>query len=126
MQLAAQRVCGDAAAMVGEQEIGRLASPGCGAGRPSGGRRTTIPDPAATRADRIRRDFTGDASKLNTRWCGDIARHEALIDREEMQDLVFPLSQQRDEAGGSLTHPLPGLSSAHARAPGVSGRRARL
>jgi transposase InsO family protein len=27
---------------------------------------------AAARADRIRRDFTADASKLNTRWCGDI------------------------------------------------------
>jgi transposase InsO family protein len=36
-------------------------------------KKTTIPDPAAaTRADRIRRDFTADASKLNTRWCGDI------------------------------------------------------
>ena len=36
-------------------------------------RKTTIPDPAAAaRADRIRRDFTADASKLNTRWCGDI------------------------------------------------------
>ena len=33
----------------------------------------TIPDPAAAaRADRIRRDFTADASKINTRWCGDI------------------------------------------------------
>ncbi len=36
-------------------------------------RRTTIPDPAAAaRADRVRRDFTADASKINTRWCGDI------------------------------------------------------
>ena len=36
-------------------------------------RKTTIPDPAAAaRADRIRRDFTTDASKLNARWCGDI------------------------------------------------------
>jgi transposase InsO family protein len=36
-------------------------------------KKTTIPDPAAAaRADRIRRDFTADASKLNTRWCGDI------------------------------------------------------
>jgi putative transposase len=36
-------------------------------------KKTTIPDPAATaRADRIRRDFTADASKVNTRWCGDI------------------------------------------------------
>jgi transposase InsO family protein len=36
-------------------------------------KKTTIADPAATaRADKIRRDFTADASKLNTRWCGDI------------------------------------------------------
>jgi len=36
-------------------------------------KKTTIPDPAATvRADAIRRDFTADASKINTRWCGDI------------------------------------------------------
>jgi transposase InsO family protein len=36
-------------------------------------KKTTIPDPAAAaRTDRIRRDFTADASKLNTRWCGDI------------------------------------------------------
>jgi hypothetical protein len=36
-------------------------------------RKTTIPDPAAAaRADAIRRDFTADASKVNTRWCGDI------------------------------------------------------
>jgi transposase InsO family protein len=35
--------------------------------------KTTIPDPAAAaRADRIRRDFTADASKTDTRWCGDI------------------------------------------------------
>jgi transposase InsO family protein len=36
-------------------------------------RKTTIPDPAAAaRADQIRRDFTADAGKLNSRWCGDI------------------------------------------------------
>ncbi len=36
-------------------------------------KKTTIPDPAAAaRADKIRRDFTADASKVNTRWCGDI------------------------------------------------------
>jgi putative transposase len=36
-------------------------------------KKTTVPDPAAAaRADRIRRDFTADASKLSTRWCGDI------------------------------------------------------
>jgi len=35
--------------------------------------KTTIPGPAATAGtDRIRRDFTADASKVNTRWCGDI------------------------------------------------------
>ncbi len=34
---------------------------------------TTVPDPAAARrADLIKRDFTVDASKVNTRWCGDI------------------------------------------------------
>jgi transposase InsO family protein len=36
-------------------------------------KKTTIADPAAAaRADRIRRDFTADASGLNARWCGDI------------------------------------------------------
>ncbi len=36
-------------------------------------KRTTIPDSAApARTDLIRRDFTADASRLNTRWCGDI------------------------------------------------------
>lgn len=34
---------------------------------------TTVADPeAAQRADLIKRDFTVDASKVNTRWCGDI------------------------------------------------------
>jgi transposase InsO family protein len=34
---------------------------------------TTVPDPAAAaRADLIKRDFTVDAAKINTRWCGDI------------------------------------------------------
>ena len=36
-------------------------------------KKTTIADPAAAaRADRIRRDFTTDASAVNSRWCGDI------------------------------------------------------
>ena len=36
-------------------------------------KKTTVADPAATaRADRIRRDFTADAGKINSRWCGDI------------------------------------------------------
>ena len=34
---------------------------------------TTVPDPeAAQRADLIKRDFTVDAAKVNTRWCGDV------------------------------------------------------
>ena len=36
-------------------------------------KKTTIADPAAAaRADLIRRDFTADATRLNSRWCGDI------------------------------------------------------
>jgi transposase InsO family protein len=36
-------------------------------------RKTTIADQAAAAwADRIRRDFTTGASKINARWCGDI------------------------------------------------------
>jgi transposase InsO family protein len=36
-------------------------------------KKTTIADPAAAgRADRIRRDFTAGATKINSRWCGDI------------------------------------------------------
>jgi len=36
-------------------------------------KKTTIADPAAAaRADRIRRDFTADACRLDSRWCGDI------------------------------------------------------
>jgi transposase InsO family protein len=36
-------------------------------------KKTTIPDPAAAaRADQVRRDFTADATNLNSRWCGDI------------------------------------------------------
>ena len=43
------------------------------AGPPRRWKKTTIADPAAAaRADRIRRDFTADAAKLNSRWCGDI------------------------------------------------------
>ena len=34
---------------------------------------TTVPDPnAAARPDLIRRDFTVDATAVDTRWCGDI------------------------------------------------------
>jgi putative transposase len=43
------------------------------AGRaPKRWKKTTVPDPAAARADAIRRDFTTDAAKINQRWCGDI------------------------------------------------------
>jgi transposase InsO family protein len=36
-------------------------------------KKTTIADPAsAARADKVRRDFTADASQINSRWCGDI------------------------------------------------------
>ena len=36
-------------------------------------RKTTIADPAAAaRADRVRRDFTANAGRVNSRWCGDI------------------------------------------------------
>ena len=36
-------------------------------------KRTTIADPAAAaRPDKVRRDFTADASRINARWCGDI------------------------------------------------------
>ena len=36
-------------------------------------KRTTIPDPAAAaRADKVRRDFTAGAARVNSRWCGDI------------------------------------------------------
>jgi putative transposase len=36
-------------------------------------KKTTVPDPAAAaRADRTRRDFTADAARTDTRWCGGI------------------------------------------------------
>ena len=58
----------------GRKRIARLMRIAGIAGRaPRRWRKTTIADPAAAaRADRIRRDFTADASKLNARWCGDI------------------------------------------------------
>ena len=58
----------------GRKRVARLMRAAGIAGRaPRKWRKTTIPDPAAAaRADQIRRDFTADASKLNSRWCGDI------------------------------------------------------
>jgi transposase InsO family protein len=43
-------------------------------------KKTTIADQAAAaRADRIRRDFTADVSRLNSRWCGDITYSAQLV-----------------------------------------------
>jgi transposase InsO family protein len=58
----------------GRKRVARLmrASGLCGK-TPKRWRKTTVPDPAATgRADAIRREFSADATKLNSRWCGDI------------------------------------------------------
>jgi transposase InsO family protein len=59
----------------GRKRVARLMRAAGIAGRtPRRWRKTTIPDPAAAaRADRIRRDFTADASKIKARWCEDIA-----------------------------------------------------
>ena len=58
----------------GRKRVARLMrQAGLRAGPPRRWKKTTIADPAAAaRADRIRRDFTADASRLNSRWCGDI------------------------------------------------------
>jgi transposase InsO family protein len=58
----------------GRKRLARLMRQAGIAGRaPKRWKKTTIPDPAAiARADRIRRDFTTDARRLNSRWCGDI------------------------------------------------------
>jgi transposase InsO family protein len=58
----------------GRKRVARLMRAAGICGRaPRRWRKTTIADPAAAaRADRIGRDFTADASKINSRWCGDI------------------------------------------------------
>ena len=58
----------------GRKRIARLMRTAGIRGRaPKRWKKTTIADPAAAaRADRIRRDFTTDAAKVNARWCGDI------------------------------------------------------
>jgi transposase InsO family protein len=58
----------------GRKRIARLMRAAGIQGRaPRRWKKTTIADPAAAaRADRIRRDFTADATKINARWCGDI------------------------------------------------------
>jgi transposase InsO family protein len=58
----------------GRKRVARLMRLAGIAGKaPKRWKKTTIADPAAAaRADRIRRDFTTGATKLNARWCGDI------------------------------------------------------
>jgi transposase InsO family protein len=58
----------------GRKRVARLMrSAGIAGKTPKRWRKTTIADPAAAaRADAIRRDCTADASRLNSRWCGDI------------------------------------------------------
>jgi transposase InsO family protein len=58
----------------GRKRVARLMRAAGLRGRaPKRWRKTTVADPAAAaRADAIRRDFTADASKINSRWCGDI------------------------------------------------------
>jgi transposase InsO family protein len=64
----------DAGERVSRKRVARLMRAAGVRGRsPKRWRKTTIPDPAAAvRADHIRRDFTTDAARINTRWCGDI------------------------------------------------------
>ena len=56
------------------KRIARLMRQAGLAGRaPRRWKKNTIADPAVTaQADAIRRDFTADAAKINTRWCIDI------------------------------------------------------
>ncbi len=58
----------------GRKRIARLIRTAKIRGRtPKRWKKTTIGDPdLKARADLIRRDFTAKASRLNTRWCGDI------------------------------------------------------
>jgi transposase InsO family protein len=58
----------------GRKRIARLmACAGVRGRAPRRWKKTTIADPAAAaRADLIRRDFSLDAARLNSRWCGDI------------------------------------------------------
>ena len=58
----------------GRKRVARLMRAAGIAGKaPKRWKKTTIADPAAAaRTDRLRRDFTADAAKVNSRWCGDI------------------------------------------------------
>jgi len=58
----------------GRKRIARImAAHGLAGREPRRWKKTTIADPAAAeRLDQIKRDFTTDASRINSRWCGDI------------------------------------------------------
>jgi transposase InsO family protein len=58
----------------GRKRVARLMRAAGIRGRaPKRWKKTTVADPAAAaRADQVRRDFTADAAKINSRWCGDI------------------------------------------------------
>ena len=71
----------------GRKRVARLMREAGVRGRtPRRWRKTTIPDPAAgVRADLIGREFTPNPFALDRRWCGDIERHEALLNRAVME-----------------------------------------
>jgi transposase InsO family protein len=58
----------------GRKRVARLMRTGGLRGKaPKRWKKTTVPDPgAAIGVDLIRRDFSVDAAKINSRWCGDI------------------------------------------------------
>src|SRR5262249_30355428 len=57
----------------GRRTAGRRRTAGSGGKTPGGGKKpTTRARAPPARTDRIRRDFTADAAKVNARWCGDI------------------------------------------------------
>jgi hypothetical protein len=75
--LTADHLIGHAAVTTGGLQVGSgcqlMRQDGIAGRAPRRCRKTTIADPAAAaRADRIRRDFTPDAAKINARWRGDI------------------------------------------------------
>jgi len=65
-------------------------------------KKTTIPDPAAAaRADAIRRDFSADASKLNTRWCGDITYIATWRQKRRYAPTTLPIILHVSPGNGS-------------------------
>jgi HTH-like domain/Integrase core domain len=59
---------------LGRKRVARLmAARGLAGGAPKRWKKTTVADPAAAaRLDLIGRDFSVDAARINSRWCGDI------------------------------------------------------